>query len=188
VAIWQPAYIGIGSNLADPRAQVLAAMERISTVPDVQLVLRSSLYGSHPLGPAGQPDFVNAAVGVLTRLQPLELLHELRAIEQQFGRPAVRERWGPRILDLDLLVHGRIRSRDSELLLPHPGIVERNFVLYPLAEIAPELEVPGIGRVIDLKTRISSEGIWALQGARAPTTPGTIASPSGSAKGASVRD
>jgi 2-amino-4-hydroxy-6-hydroxymethyldihydropteridine diphosphokinase len=171
VAIWQPAYIGIGSNLADPRAQVVRAMDRIASLPDVQLILRSSLYGSHPLapadplGPADQPDFVNAVAGVLTQLQPLDLLRELQAIEQAFGRPAVREKWGPRILDLDLLVYGRIRNNDPELLLPHPGIVERNFVLYPLAEIAPELEVPGIGRVIDLKTRISSEGIWPLQSA-----------------------
>ncbi len=177
MAVWQPAYVGIGSNLADPRAQVLRAMDRIASLLDVQLVLRSGLYGSHPLGPADQPDFVNAVAGVLTRLQPLTLLRELRAIEQAFGRPAVREKWGPRILDLDLLVYGRIRNNDPELLLPHPGIVERNFVLYPLAEIAPELEVPGVGRVRDLKARISSGGIWPLKGAADPAAPENIAPP-----------
>jgi 2-amino-4-hydroxy-6-hydroxymethyldihydropteridine diphosphokinase len=162
VDIWQPAYIGIGSNLADPRAQVLRALDQLASVADTQLVLRSGLYGSRPLGPPDQPDFVNAAAGVLTRLEPRALLLELQAIERAFGRQAARQRWGPRILDLDLLVYGSTESHDPELRLPHPGIVERNFVLYPLAEIAPQLTVPGVGRVIDLKSRISSEGIWPL--------------------------
>ena len=163
--IWQPAYIGIGSNLADPRAQVLRAMDRIASLREVRLVLRSGLYGSRPLGPRDQPDFVNAVAGVLTQLEPVALLRELRAIERAFGRPESREKWGPRILDLDLLVYGRIRCADPELVLPHGGIVERNFVLYPLAEIAPDLEVPGLGRVAHLKARVSAEAIWPLTGA-----------------------
>ena len=163
--IWQPAYIGIGSNLADPRAQVLRAMDRIASISGVRLVLRSGLYGSRPMGPADQPDFVNAVAGVLTQLAPGALLHEVRAIERAFGRPESRQKWGPRILDLDLLVYGRLRSADPELVLPHPGVVERNFVLYPLAEIAPDLEVPGLGRVTDLKARVSAEAIWPLQSA-----------------------
>jgi len=168
--IWQPAYIGIGSNLADPRMQVLGAMERIASVSNARLVLRSGLYGSRPMGPADQPDFVNAAVGILTRLEPPELLRELQALERAAGRPASRERWGPRILDLDLLVYDSLQSEDPGLRLPHAGVVERNFVLYPLAEIAPELEVPGIGRVIDLKRRVSPEGIWPLPLAAAAST------------------
>jgi 2-amino-4-hydroxy-6-hydroxymethyldihydropteridine diphosphokinase len=163
--IWQPAYIGLGSNLADPRAQVLLGIDRIASIGEVRLVSRSRLYGSHPLGVADQPDFVNAVVGVLTHLEPAALLRELRAVERLSGRPEARQRWGPRILDLDLLVYGRTRSTDPDLLLPHPGIVERNFVLYPLAEIAPDLEVPGVGRVADLKARVSAEAIWPLQGA-----------------------
>jgi len=164
VASWQPAYIGVGSNLENPRAQVLRGLERIAALTDVRLILRSRLYGSRPLDRSDQPDFVNAAAGVLTRLAPLALLRELEAIERAFGRPAVRERWGPRILDLDLLVHGRERSTDPALLLPHPGIVKRNFVLYPLAEIAPDLNVPGLGRVADLKRRASPEALWPLEG------------------------
>jgi 2-amino-4-hydroxy-6-hydroxymethyldihydropteridine diphosphokinase len=163
MTVWQPAYIGLGSNLADPRAQVVRALERIASIPGVWFALRSRLYGSHPLGPAGQPDFVNAAAGVLTRLEPPALLGELRAIERTFGRPDARERWGPRILDLDLLVYGRERRSERELTLPHPGIVERNFVLYPLADIAPDLDVPGLGRVSDLARRVSSDAIWALE-------------------------
>jgi 2-amino-4-hydroxy-6-hydroxymethyldihydropteridine diphosphokinase len=162
VQVWQPAYIGVGSNLEDPRAQVLRAMDRLATVPGVWLALRSPLYGSRPLGPAHQPDYVNAVAGVLTQLEPLALLRELRALESAAGRPAVRERWGPRILDLDLLVHGRERRADAELTLPHPGVVARNFVLYPLADIAPDLEVPGHGRVADLKRRVAADSIWPL--------------------------
>ena len=174
--IWQPAYIGIGSNLADPRSQVLGALDALASISSLRLVLRSALYGSRPLGPADQPDFVNAVAGVLTRLEPRALLRELQGIERSAGRATKRERWGPRILDLDLLVYGSLRSKDPELLLPHPGIVERNFVLYPLAEIAPELEVPGIGRVIDLKRRVPPEGIWPLPPAAAPSVATTRAS------------
>lgn len=162
--VWQPAYVGLGSNLADPRAQVERALERLGTLADVRLVLRSRLYGSRPLGPADQPDFVNAVAGLLTRLEPEALLAELRAVERDFGRPATRPKWGPRVIDLDLLVQGRERRDGPQLKLPHPGLPERNFVLYPLADIAPALDVPGLGRIADLKVRVSPEGIWPLEG------------------------
>jgi 2-amino-4-hydroxy-6-hydroxymethyldihydropteridine diphosphokinase len=87
------------------------------------------------------------------------LLEGLHSIEAAQGRPEERERWGPRIIDLDVLVYGRQRLADPQLTLPHPGIVERNFVLYPLADIAPDLDIPGLGRVIELKGRVTSEGI-----------------------------
>lgn len=161
--LWRPAYIGIGSNLGDPRSQVLRAMERIGILAGVSLLLRSRLYGSHPLGPADQPDFVNAVAGVLTLIEPHELLGELRAIEREFGRPQERTRWGPRVLDLDLLVYSGVRCADPQLQLPHPGIAERNFVLYPLADIAPSLDVPGIGRVTDLRQRVPAAGIWPIE-------------------------
>jgi 2-amino-4-hydroxy-6-hydroxymethyldihydropteridine diphosphokinase len=162
MTLWRPAYIGLGSNLDEPRAQLARAFDALERIPLTLLVLRSPLYGSRPFGPVEQADFVNAAAGVLTRLDAPALLHELRALESAFGRPAVHVRWGPRVLDLDLLVHGREVRDEPEIRLPHPGIVERNFVLYPLADIAPDLDVPGLGRVAELKGRITSEGIWPL--------------------------
>ncbi len=159
---WQPAYIGLGSNLSDPEHQVLVAAARLAQLPRTCCVRVSPVYVSRPMGPVRQPDFVNAAAGLLTQLSPRELLGELRAMEADFGRPSERERWGPRILDLDLLSYGRERSSDPELTLPHPGIPERNFVLYPLADIAPDLDLPGLGRVTELRARLSRAGLTAL--------------------------
>lgn len=160
--IWQPAYLGVGSNLANPEQQVRAAVERLAGVPRTRRILVSRLYRSRPLGPVAQPDFINAVVGVLTQLSARELLGQLRALETAFGRPAQRERWGPRVLDLDLLCFGREQHADADLTLPHPGIVERNFVLYPLCDIAPDLELPGLGRVTELKGRVTSDGLTLL--------------------------
>jgi 2-amino-4-hydroxy-6-hydroxymethyldihydropteridine diphosphokinase len=159
---WQPAYIGVGSNLEDPRVQVLAALERLGQLPRTRLVLASRLYRSRPFGPVAQPDFVNAVAGVLTQLDPTALLGELHAIESSMGRPERHDRWGPRIIDLDLLAQGHERLEEARLTLPHPGIVERNFVLYPLAEIAPDLELPGLGRVADLAAAVTAEGLTPL--------------------------
>jgi 2-amino-4-hydroxy-6-hydroxymethyldihydropteridine diphosphokinase len=105
---------------------------------------------------------VNAVAGMLTQLSPDELLGQLHEIETALGRPPERQRWGPRVIDLDLLVYARERRQDERLALPHPGIVERNFVLYPLADIAPDLDVPGLGRVSELKSRVVSEGLRRL--------------------------
>jgi 2-amino-4-hydroxy-6-hydroxymethyldihydropteridine diphosphokinase len=162
VQIWQPAYVGVGSNLADPARQVRAAFERLAGLPRTRRVLVSPLYGSRPLGPVAQPDFVNAVVGLLTQLSSSELLLQLRALETALGRPPQRERWGPRVLDLDLLSYAQEQRSDTALMLPHPGIVERNFVLYPLCDIAPDLELPGLGRVTELKGRVTSEGLSLL--------------------------
>jgi 2-amino-4-hydroxy-6-hydroxymethyldihydropteridine diphosphokinase len=162
VAIWQPAYIGLGSNLQDPRAQVLRACAALERLAATRLVSVSPLYRSKPFGPVAQPDFVNAVAGALTQLDPRTLLGELLALERTLGRPAERERWGPRIIDLDLLVHGRERRQEPGLTLPHPGIVERNFVLYPLCDLAPDLDVPGLGRVAELKGRVAPLGVERL--------------------------
>jgi len=162
MASWQPAYIGVGSNLSDPRTQVLSARWRLAQLPRTRVVLTSGLYISRPFGPVAQPDFVNAVVGALTQLDPSALLTELRTIETALGRPPEHERWGPRVIDLDLLSYGRERRSDEALTLPHPGIVERNFVLYPLAEIAPDLELPGLGRVAGLAGRLTTEGLTRL--------------------------
>jgi 2-amino-4-hydroxy-6-hydroxymethyldihydropteridine diphosphokinase len=159
--LWHPAYVGVGSNLDDPRAQVLRAFGKLAELPQTRVVLTSPVYISQPFGPVKQPDFANAAVGVLTQLSPLALLENLREVEAALGRPEPekRQRWGPRVIDLDVLVYGRERLDHPELTVPHPGIVERNFVLYPLADIAPDLEIPGLGRVTELKGRVTSAGL-----------------------------
>jgi 2-amino-4-hydroxy-6-hydroxymethyldihydropteridine diphosphokinase len=161
VSVWQPAYVALGSNEQNPRQQIERAFDELAQLPTTRLTARSRFYVTRPFGPVEQDDFINAVAGLLTQLAPHELLEQLRAIESAHGR--VRTvRWGPRPLDLDLLVHGRTRCSDEQLTLPHPGIVERNFVLYPLADVAPELEVPGVGRVAALAARVGNEGIRAL--------------------------
>ena len=157
--IWRPAYIGLGSNLQEPRSQVMRAWERLRGLPDTRAVRLSPLYESRPFGPLAQPDFVNAVAGLLTHLEARTLFLELKAIEAAFGRQP-GPRWGPRIIDLDLLVYAGEQRAEPDLLLPHPGIVERNFVLYPLSDIAPDLDVPGLGRVSELKARLAPEGLW----------------------------
>jgi 2-amino-4-hydroxy-6-hydroxymethyldihydropteridine diphosphokinase len=157
--LWYPAYIGVGSNLGDPRKQVIQAFTELATLPTTRVILTSPIYVSRPFGPVKQDDFANAVAGILTQLEPHALLARLRSLEAARGRPERRERWGPRIIDLDVLVYGRERLTDADLTLPHPGIVERNFVLYPLADIAPDLDIPGLGRVIELKGRVTPEGL-----------------------------
>ncbi len=162
-ARWRPAYIAIGSNLNGPTAQVLAAFERIRALPSTRLEARSRLYASHPMGPQDQPDFVNAVAGVLTQLEPKSLLESLLEIERQMGRVR-RERWGPRLIDLDLVWMAGTVVEQPGLSLPHPGVSSRNFVLYPLCDIAPTLYIPGHGRVSELKLRSDSEGISVVEG------------------------
>ena len=159
---WVPAYVALGSNLDDPRSQVERALAELPGLPATRLVAPSSLYRTRPFGPVEQPDFVNAVAGLLTRLEPAELLAALQAIEQRLGRERPSVRWGPRRIDLDLLVQGGARSAGPGLELPHPGIAERPFVLVPLAEIAPELEVPGVGRVSELLARLDSSDVERL--------------------------
>jgi 2-amino-4-hydroxy-6-hydroxymethyldihydropteridine diphosphokinase len=154
--------VAIGSNLSDPVLQVRNAIERLARLRDTVLVARSRLYRAAPLGPQDQPEFVNACVGLLTRLEPEALLGLLREIERAMGKVPPPVRWGPRIIDLDLLMYGTERRAGAELVLPHPGMHERNFVLYPLAEIAPELMVPGHGRVAALAERAGRQGLAAI--------------------------
>lgn len=164
MAVWHPVYIAVGSNLGDPRANVLMAVEKLRALaPKLRVVRVSPLYRTKPFGPVPQGDFINGMVGALTQLDPQALLKETQAIEAALGRPEKREKWGPRVIDLDLIVYGRERRDEPNLKLPHPGIVERNFVLYPLADIAPDLDVPGLGRVAELKERVAHAGIWPLQ-------------------------
>lgn len=158
---WQSAYVGLGSNLDHPVARVRRAFGQLAAVAETRLVLCSSLWLTPPVGPVEQPPFINAVAGLLTRLSPQGLLAALLAVEREQGRR--REvRWGPRTLDLDLLVHGRTVLDEPALVLPHPEMSARAFVLYPLAEIAPTLEVPGSGRVAQLRDRVDGAGLQRL--------------------------
>jgi 2-amino-4-hydroxy-6-hydroxymethyldihydropteridine diphosphokinase len=157
-----PAYVALGSNLDDPRARVEEAFDALGALPATRVVLRSSLYRSPPFGPVEQPEFVNAVAGLLTALEPEALLAELQELEARLGRARPVVRWGPRRIDLDLLVHGTARADGDRLRLPHPGIAERAFVLVPLAEIAPDLEVPGVGRVRALLARVAAAAVERL--------------------------
>lgn len=161
-ALWTPAYIAIGSNLDDPQAQVRAAFESLAALDRCRLLCRSKLYRSMPLGPQDQPDFVNAAAGLLTQLGARELLAALKQLEQTIGRQSPVVHWGPRRIDFDLLVFGTERSDAADLTIPHPGVPVRNFVLYPLADIAPDLLVPGHGRVRDLAQRVGPAGLTPI--------------------------
>ncbi|QSR36599.1 2-amino-4-hydroxy-6-hydroxymethyldihydropteridine diphosphokinase [Marinobacterium iners] len=135
------AWIGLGSNLEDPLAQVSTALQELRLLPDTTLAARSSLYRSDPVGPPGQPDYINAVAALDTRLEPEALLDALQAIEQMHQR--VRKiHWGPRTLDLDLLLYGDQVISTPRLTVPHAYMTERNFVLWPLAELEPELILP----------------------------------------------
>ena len=147
---WFPAYVGIGSNLQMPARQVDEACGLLAEIPGSRLVRCSSLYRSAPFGGIEQPDFVNAVAALLTTLEPADLLAKLQEIEKRQGRDRDGARWGPRVLDLDLLVFGGQSIDQPGMTVPHPGIAERNFVLLPLGEIAPDLVIPGLGRVADL--------------------------------------
>ncbi len=159
---WYPAYVGVGSNLDQPALQVRRALSALERLARTRLVARSALYRSKPLGPVSQPDFVNAVAGLLTQQDVRQFFEALRSLERELGREPPRVRWGPRRIDLDLLVFGGQRIESPELTLPHPGIVQRNFVLYPLRELAPDLDIPGLGRVAELASRADPADIWRL--------------------------
>ncbi|MEW5838484.1 MAG: 2-amino-4-hydroxy-6-hydroxymethyldihydropteridine diphosphokinase [Pseudomonadota bacterium] len=138
------AYIGLGSNLDQPRAQVERAIAALARVAYSCVLRQSRLYASPPLGPADQPDYVNAVVELETSLSPTALLQALHNIEQAQGRVRTRH-WGERVIDLDLLLYADWQVAEPELSLPHPGIAARAFVLRPLAELAPDVHIPGQG-------------------------------------------
>jgi 2-amino-4-hydroxy-6-hydroxymethyldihydropteridine diphosphokinase len=161
-ALWRPAYVAIGSNLSTPAQRVIEAFERLTAWTAVRSLQRSRLYLSVPMGPQDQPRFVNAAAGFLTQLDPRELLAGLLAIEQAMGRER-GVRWGARIIDLDLVWMVDAAIDEPGLTVPHPGVSTRNFVLYPLADIAPALKIPGLGNVQGLLQNIGADGITVLE-------------------------
>jgi 2-amino-4-hydroxy-6-hydroxymethyldihydropteridine diphosphokinase len=142
------AYVGLGSNLQDPRRQVERAFEELDALPHTRLVKRSSLYRSAPIGHAEQPEFVNAVAQLETALPAERLLMELQEIEKRHGRERSFPN-APRTIDLDILIYGNLRTASDRLVLPHPRMHERKFVLEPLYEVAPHASIPGIGVVKD---------------------------------------
>lgn len=140
-------YIGLGSNLEQPLQQVQQALEELKRLADTELVNHSLLYRSDPVGPADQPDYINAVAQLRSRLQPEVLLDQLQQLEQQHRRVRLQH-WGPRTLDLDILLFGDQLIDSKRLKVPHPFMAERSFVLYPLQEIAPTLTLPD-GRSIN---------------------------------------
>ncbi len=143
------AYIALGSNLDDPVAHIRQAYLDLNTLPDTTLLKRSSLYKSAPVGRLDQPDFINAVAEIVTTLQPVQLLDELLSIEQRHGR--IRDPHtalnAPRTLDLDILLYDHLQLKTVNLVLPHPRMMQRAFVLLPLMEIAPDCEIPGRGKI-----------------------------------------
>jgi len=175
------AYIGLGSNLGEPEQQLRRACQALRALPETRLISCSSLYRSQPLllgalesaslvsGGANdeqldqQPDYINAVAALETRLRPLVLLEALQAIERAQGRDRSAPRWGPRTLDLDILLYGQVCLNEPRLTIPHPGLAAREFVLYPLYQIAPQLVLPD-GRLLkDRVARCPLRGLQRLQ-------------------------
>jgi 2-amino-4-hydroxy-6-hydroxymethyldihydropteridine diphosphokinase len=142
------AFVGIGSNLGDPESQIASALELLAAEDGVELVAVSTLRETEPVGYLDQPNFLNGAAQVETDLPPRQLLERLLAIEARLGRVrGAGPRFGPRTIDLDLLLYGDETIGEPGLSVPHPRLAERRFALEPLAELAPELEIPGLGSV-----------------------------------------
>lgn len=156
------AYIGLGSNLSDPRAQVIDAAKAIGDISASNVIALSSLYLSKPMGPQDQDDYINAVIALETSLSALELLDALQGIENSAGRVRKDNRWGARILDCDILLYGNESIRNERLTVPHYGMKLREFVLLPLAEIAPSLRLPDGSSISELASEISSNGIIQL--------------------------
>jgi 2-amino-4-hydroxy-6-hydroxymethyldihydropteridine diphosphokinase len=156
------AYIGLGSNLATPLEQLRSALAALAALPQTSLRAQSSFYASDPLGPADQPRYVNAVAALDTALKPLQLLDALQAIELEQGRTRKAERWGPRTLDLDILLFGDLQLNEPRLKVPHYHMHARAFVLYPLAEIAPDLRLPDDRPLRELLAACPFEGLERL--------------------------
>jgi len=156
--------VGLGANLGDAPATIRAAMQALAQCPGFQFRVASRLYRSPAWGNTDQPDFINACVVLETHLPAIEVLAQLLAIEQRFGRTRIAgQRWTPRSLDLDLLLYGTHCIDLPQLKVPHPYLHQRGFALLPLAEIAPDLLIPGHGKVQQICETVGTEGIAPLQ-------------------------
>ena len=153
------AFIALGANLGDAAATVQSAQRELDQIRSTHVLQHSSLYRSRAVGPGSQPDYVNAVAQVETTLPPHELLDEMLTLEARHGRVRNGERWGPRTLDLDLLMYAELQLSDVRLTLPHPELRHRNFVLAPLVEIAPDLVIPGQGSARQALQNAGSDGL-----------------------------
>jgi 2-amino-4-hydroxy-6-hydroxymethyldihydropteridine diphosphokinase len=154
------ALVALGSNLSDPEQQVRSAIAELQALERSRLVGRSRLYRTAPVGPPGQPDYVNAVVSLHTRLSPLALFDAMQAIERAHGRVRDGTRWGPRVLDLDLLTYGDLTMDVPGLTVPHPEIARRAFVLVPMSDVAPgDFAIPGAGSLAELLARCDQRGV-----------------------------
>jgi 2-amino-4-hydroxy-6-hydroxymethyldihydropteridine diphosphokinase len=152
------AYIALGANLGEPLAQLNQAITLVNKLPDTSVVTAASIYQSIAIGPGEQPDYLNSTAQIITKLNPADLLATLHSIEDTLARVRTIH-WGPRTLDLDLLLYGEFRSTTSALSVPHPRMCERNFVLYPLLEIAPMLLLPNGESLKSVAQKLVNEGI-----------------------------
>lgn len=162
------AYVGLGSNLDDPPAQLRSAIAALGGLPDTRLLRHSGFYRSAPWGIAEQPDYVNAVAELSTGLAAGDLLAGLLDIEKRAGRVRGADRWGPRTIDLDLLIYGDQRIDSDGLQVPHPRMGERAFVIVPLAELDPRLDVPGQGTLAQLLSRVDRRSCVRIAEAAGP--------------------
>jgi len=156
------AYIGLGSNLSEPIKQIQSAITEIEKIAQSRVVTVSSIYLSKPMGPQDQDDYINAVLALDTSLSAIELLDVLQTIEDKAGRVRKKNRWGARILDLDIILYGNDVIKSDRLVIPHYGMTEREFVLLPLAEIAPDLHLPNGNSVKFLSQNIANNDITKL--------------------------
>lgn len=163
-------YIGLGSNLAEPLQQLASAVVALSMLPQTTLVAQSPFYRSSPVGPQDQPDFINGAVQLSTTLTPLALLDALQAIEQDQGRERLQH-WGPRTLDLDLLLYGNDVIDHERLQVPHHELCNRDFALQPLLDLNPELSLPDGRRLHDLRNHCPDNHLQRLEPTGSDTPP-----------------
>lgn len=154
-------FIALGANMAQPAKQVRRAIALVCLLPDTRLVRTSSFYATTPIGYLDQADFINAVIEISTSLSAMELLESLLAIESALGRERKIVN-GPRTIDLDLLLYGNQRISKNELLIPHPRMHERAFVLTPLVEIAPDVTIPGHGLARDLLPTVADQSLKRL--------------------------
>ncbi|KGJ99208.1 2-amino-4-hydroxy-6-hydroxymethyldihydropteridine diphosphokinase [Thalassotalea sp. ND16A] len=155
-------YIGLGSNLERPKQQIQQAVDALKLLPETNVTAVSSLYSSKPMGPQDQPDYINAVAAISTELSAIELLDQLQQIELSFGRVRKDQRWGARVLDLDILLFGDQVINSERLTVPHYGMKVREFVIYPLAEIAEKLTLPDGTKIKQLQATIAENGLFVV--------------------------